>query len=179
MFKAVGLLSVAGLSAGLISGCSSMPAPVGAARTPAVVSSDHYTGTWLEIGRRPMAITNGCVAGFTTYAPGRTAGEVSVVDGCHQGTPNGKLKTIAAKGELLDVGTTHAKLRVHYPFFITFDYWVLYEAPDHSWFISADPAMRNLWIYARQKPTDDLKTVMVTKASALGYDTTQLEFPAQ
>lgn len=161
----------------LIAGCSTLP--TGAARSTVQVGMDHYTGTWLEIGRRPMWMTNGCVAGYTTYAPGSAAGTVTVEDGCHDKTPTGKLKTVHGRGTLLDAGTTNARLRVRYPFFITFNYWVLYEAPDHSWFISASPNMKNLWIYARQVPTDAQKTEMVAKAQALGYDTSLLEFPPQ
>ena len=144
----------------------------------AAVPMDHYSGTWLEIARRPMMLTNGCVAGFTTYRPGDASGVILVEDGCHKQTPNGQTKTIRGKAEILDAGATNAKLRVHYPFFITWEYWVLYEAPDHSWFISADPTMKNLWIYARKVPTQDERAAMVAKAQALGYDTGKLEFPA-
>ena len=51
--------------------------------TPKVVKVErgHYSGTWLEIGRTPMFLTNGCVAGYSTYlqanrqmrSPSRTA----------------------------------------------------------------------------------------------------------
>ena len=163
----------------LLAGCASVPDSVGAAQNPATVQMTHYGGTWLEIGRRPMAITNTCVAGYTTYRRAEKVGEIAVEDGCHMNNPGGKLKTIKGRGELLDAGTTNARLRVHYPFFITFDYWVLYEAPDHTWFISSDPSMTNLWIYARENPTENARLVMIEKAKALGYDTNLLEFPAQ
>jgi apolipoprotein D and lipocalin family protein len=148
---------------------------------PAVVRVDnsHYRGTWLEIGRRPMWLTDGCVAGYTTYRPGSRAGQILVEDGCREGTPTGKLKTVKGKGELLDVETTRAKLRVRYPFLITFNYWVLYEAPGRDWFISADPEMKNLWIYSRHVPSKHKLSVMVKKAKSLGYDVRKLEFPAQ
>ena len=144
----------------------------------ATVPLGHYEGTWLEIARRPMALTNGCVAGYTRYSPGKTAGEFAVEDGCHKTTPDGEVKTIRGRGELLDAGGANARLRVHYPFFITWEYRVLYEAPDHSWFISADPKMKNLWIYARAVPPAELRAVMVAKARDLGYDVSLLEFPA-
>ena len=160
-------------------GCASIPEPTGAARKPASVSMDHYSGTWLEIGRRPMMITNNCVAGYTTYTPGKSTGEIAVEDGCHQSTPAGHLKMILGRGILSDAGAGNARLQVRYPFFITFNYWVLYEAPDSSWFISADPGLKNLWIYARTVPSPAQRDIMVAKAEALGYDTRQLEFPAQ
>ena len=173
-------LFAAGIAiAASLSGCAGLPQPSGAARYPATIGPEHYSGTWLEIARRPVMITDNCVAGYTTYTPGKTAEEIGVEDGCHMATPAGKLKTIHGRGMLADAGTTNARLRVHYPFFITFDYWVLYEAPDHGWFISADPRMKNLWIYARNAPSAQARSAMVAKAAELGYDTTQLEFPAQ
>ncbi len=147
---------------------------------PAVASMplSHYDGTWLEIARRPMGLTNGCVAGYTRYSPGQTSGEFLIEDGCHKATPGGELKTIHGRGELLDAGGANARLRVHYPFFITWDFLVLYEAPDHKWFITADPKMKKLWIYARAVPATEERAVMVAKAATLGYDVSQLEFPA-
>ena len=155
--------------------------PAFARAEPAVVHVDksHYRGTWLEIGRRPMWVTDGCVAGYTTYRPGPRAGQIMVEDGCREGTPTGKLKTVKGKGELLDVETTRAKLRVRYPLLVTFNYWVLYEAPERDWFISADPEMTNLWIYSRRVPSKHKLSVMVKKAKSLGYDVRKLEFPAQ
>jgi apolipoprotein D and lipocalin family protein len=143
----------------------------------ASVNRHHYTGTWLEIARRPMFITDGCVAGFTTYKPGPKPDQIDVLDGCYEGTPNGKQKTVSGRGTLQDAGSTNARLTVRYPLFITFHYWVLYEAPNHSWFISADPDMKNLWIYTRKVPSKKQLAVMVKKASALGYDVSKLEFP--
>jgi len=51
----IGALTLAvALSAQSASAASPKPVPVG---------SDHYRGTWLEIGRMPMLLTDGCVAG--------------------------------------------------------------------------------------------------------------------
>lgn len=141
------------------------------------VAKSHYTGTWLEIGRTPMFITDGCVAGFTTYGPGNTPDEVAVVDGCYEGNPSGKLKSIKGKGSILDADTSRAKLRVRYPLLITFNYWVLYTSPDKSWFISSNPSMTKLWIYSRRVPSKTGLANMVRKAQDLGYDVSKLEFP--
>ena len=156
-----------------------VPMPVHAEPAVVHVSRNHYRGTWLEIGRRPMWLTDGCVAGYTTYRPGPRTDQIMVEDGCHEGTPTGKLKTIKGAGTLIDLRTTRAKLRVRYPYLITFNYWVLYEAPGHDWFISADPQMKNLWIYSRRVPTKRKLSIMIKKASSLGYDVRKLEIPAQ
>ncbi len=55
-------------------------------------------------------------------------------------------RTIEGIGTITDAKTTMAKMRVRYPLFITFNYWVLYNSPDKTWFISATPDMENLWI---------------------------------
>lgn len=146
---------------------------------PTVAQTDmsHYRGKWLEIGRTPMRLTDGCVAGYSIYKQGASPDQILVEDGCREGSPTGELKTIEGIGTLMDGKTTKAKMRVRYPLFFTFNYWVLYNAPDRSWFISATPDMEHLWIYARSVPSKAKLAVMVKKARSLGYDTTKLEFP--
>jgi apolipoprotein D and lipocalin family protein len=146
---------------------------------PAVVpvNRQHYTGKWLEIGRRPMMITDGCVAGYTIYRPGPTPEEVAVEDGCTEETPRGKLKTVTGKGTIINPGEGNGKLRVRYPFLITFDYWVLYKSPDAQWFVSSDPRLYNLWIYSRTIPSKKELLRMIVKVRELGYDVKLLEFP--
>jgi apolipoprotein D and lipocalin family protein len=173
-FKAKGRRFVAALIAALM-----MTAPTVTLAEPAVVrvTPDHYSGTWLEIGRRPMWLTDGCVAGYTTYSPGPVPELVMVEDGCRMGSPEGELKTVRGIGTIKDLDSDRAKLRVRYKFLITMNYWVLYKAPDKSWFISADPGMKDLWIYARKAPSRKQLARMTAKAAELGYDVRKLEFP--
>lgn len=165
-------------SLALLAACATTP-PGPGAPTPAkaVNAAQHYSGTWLEIGRRPMKLTDGCVAGFTTYTPG-DPGEVAVLDGCHKGAPGGKLKTIRGKGLIVDPGL-NAKLRVRYLGVIIRDYWVLDQGTEEGgWFISVDPTMRDLYIYARRVPSAQHRAMLTARAAALGYDVSKLEFPA-
>lgn len=134
-----------------------------------------YSGQWLEIGRLPMKLTDGCVAGATAYSKA-DKGRIAVRDTCRDKTPAGKEKAIAGKGKILDPGT-NAKLKVSYPFFITWEYWVLDHADDYSWFISADPKFEKLWIYTRKAPTKAELDGLIARARALGYDTSKLEYP--
>jgi apolipoprotein D and lipocalin family protein len=141
-----------------------------------------YSGVWREIGRTPMKITDGCVAGTTTYTP-RPNGDIAVVDDCRIGSPAGRRKAIAGTGRILDPGT-NATLRVRYRVFgvlpLTWDYQVLDHADDYSWFIAADPGLTRLFIFARDAPmAPDLRERLTRRAQALGYDTRRLEFPAQ
>jgi len=175
---------VAALSAALLSGCMSMAGGVGKAPEPRkrIDAARFYTGLWHEIGRRPMSITDGCVAGATEYKPG-AGGAVEVLDSCRMGTPEGELKTIGGPGRILDPGV-NAKLRVDYRLYgfipVTRDYWVLDRAEDYSWFISADPDFRDLYIFTRSpRIGEPQRRGLVERARALGYDVTKLEFPEQ
>ncbi|PTS91230.1 MULTISPECIES: lipocalin family protein [unclassified Caulobacter] len=136
-----------------------------------------YSGRWLEIARTPMFITDGCVAGATNYEfNGKD--RVSVRDTCEVGAPGGKEKVIEGRGELLDPGTL-AKLRVRYPFLITWDYWILDRDDDYQWFIAGDPKLKRIFIFTREVPSAELKTSLTRKVEALGYDMSRIEFPAQ
>ena len=171
--------AVLALSLGL-SACVTAPSAdqVRAPQPAKAVDLDRfYSGRWLEIARLPMSLTDGCVAGATNYVvinPTR----VDVRDTCQVDTPQGREKSIGARGEILDPGT-NAKLRARYVGgLITWDYWVLDHADDYSWFISADPTFNKLWIYTREVPNADQRQRLVARARALGYDVSRLEFPA-
>ncbi len=176
------IAALVGLSAGaLLSACVTAPS-ADQVRAPQPLKSidaeRFYSGRWLEIGRLPMRITDGCVAGASIYTlvePTR----VDVRDTCQVGTPDGKERAIGGRGEILDPGT-NAKLRVKYlAGFVTWDYWVLDRADDYSWFISADPTFDRLFIYTREQPSMAERDQLVERARALGYDVSRLEFPAQ
>lgn len=156
-------------------------APAGAATAPEplkpVDPNQLYQGKWLEIARRPMLITDGCVAGSTTYAR-RADGKVDVLDACRRGGVTGKLAEIRGVGALTDPPTA-AKLHVKYNLFVQWDYWILDHADDYSWFISANPQFDKLWIYTRKAPTQAQLDSLIARARALGYDTSRLEYPAQ
>jgi apolipoprotein D and lipocalin family protein len=176
-------LSIAGavIALGLASAGSALAAQAPEPSKP-VDAARFYTGTWIEIGRHPMSLTNGCVAGATTYT--MTGGDkVDVHDTCHQDTPAGKEKSIGGPGTILDPGT-NAKLHVSYRLFgfvpVGRDFWVLDHADDYSWFISSDPSFENLWIYTRNPDiSPEMRKTLTERAQALGYDVTKLEFPAQ
>lgn len=141
-----------------------------------------YKGTWREIARRPMTITDGCVAGATEYGPDRSGG-IQVLDSCRTGSPRGELKTVGGPGTILDPGF-NAKLRVDYKLYgfvpVQREYWVLDRADDYSWFISADPTFRDLYIFTRDPEIGSgQRNQLVARAAALGYEVSKLEFPEQ
>ncbi len=107
---------------------------------------------------------------------GSSPGQVLVEDGCREGSPTGKLKTVEGIGTITDAKTTKAKMRVRYPLF-NLQLLGALQFADKTWFISATPDMENLWIYSRSVPSKAKLAVMVRKAKELGYDTSKLEFP--
>jgi apolipoprotein D and lipocalin family protein len=166
-------------SAGL-GACATAPSP-GQYRAPqpakAVDANRLYSGRWLEIGRLPMRLTDGCVAGTTSYTLIGPAA-LTLRDTCQDKTPAGKEKAIGARATILDPGT-NARFRARYfGGLITWEFWVLDHADDYSWFISADPTFDRLWIYTRTVPSQTQLAALVERVRALGYDPARLEFPA-
>ena len=136
-----------------------------------------YSGRWLEIGRLPMKLTNGCVAGTTSYTL-TGPDSLTLRDTCQDKTPAGKEKAIGARATILDPGT-NAKIQARYlGGLITWEFWILDHAEDYSWFISADPTFDRLWIYTRKIPSQAELAALTARVGALGYDPARLEFPA-
>ena len=171
------LTAVAGLSLGACA--TAVPADQVRAPQPVrpVDAERLYSGRWLEIGRLPMRLTDGCVAGSTTYTL-RSESRMVLRDTCQVGTPEGREKAIGAEATILDPGT-NTKFRARYlAGLITWEFWILDHAEDYSWFISADPRFEKLWIYTREVPSEAERAALVERARALGYDVNRLEFPA-
>jgi len=170
----------AATAAALLVGCVTAPAPSEhRAPEPArpVEISRLWSGRRHEVARLPDRLTDGCVAGASTYTPVSDT-RIDVRDTCQVGTPSGREKAIGGRGEILDPGT-NAKLRVRYlAGLVTWDYWILDRADDYSWFISADPTFERLFIYTREVPTEAQVHALADRARALGYDVSRLEFPA-
>lgn len=163
-------IALMGLATCYASAASKAPEPV-----RSVDPSRLFKGTWLEIARRPMWITDGCVAGTTSYAR-KTPRLVDVVDACHQGIPTGRLRSISGVGTLDP--KTQAKLHVRYGFFISRDYWIIDHDPNYQWFIEASPDFKDAWIFTRKVPSKKLLQKLVKRVEALGYDTNKFEYPA-
>ena len=175
-------LTAAALALALASGaCASMSGSQGAkAPEPAkpVEAATFYAGRWYEIGRTPMSLTDGCVAGYTDYL--RTGSGLVERDGCRDKTPDGKEKVIAGPLKILNPGQ-NTKVHVSYRLFgfvpVARDYWML----DHGdgWFIQATPDLKMVNLYTREAHPSAARIAELTaRTKALGYDVGKLEFPA-
>lgn len=169
------------LAALVLAGCSTSISSSASSGAPQplkrIDAARFYSGTWLEVARRPMFITDGCVAGTTSYG-GVKGSSIDVKDACRDGNPGGREKSIEGRGTIIDT-KSNAKLRVRYNAFATREYWILDRAADYSWFIEASPDFRDLYIFTRKAPSKRLLDQLVARAAALGYDTSKLEFPQQ
>ena len=93
-------------------GCATLAGDRAPAAVTRVDADRLYAGRWLEIARRPMLITNNCVAGATDYT--RNAdGTITQYDTCRVGSPAGEVRDITGEGRIQDPGV-NAELRVRY-----------------------------------------------------------------
>ncbi len=132
-----------------------------------IEAGSHYAGVWLEVGRTPMRLTNGCVAGTTRYAM-KDATHVDVLDDCRQGGVDGKRRAIRGQGVIEDPGVNR-RLKVAYAPFVTWRYDVLQRDPGGDWFIAADPTLKRVFLYTRRPASPDLLSDLAARARALGY----------
>jgi apolipoprotein D and lipocalin family protein len=142
-------------------------------------AASFYTGRWYEIGRTPMSLTDGCVAGYTDYQI--KDGGIYERDACRDKTPDGEEKVIGGPLKILDP-TQNTKVHVTYHVFLDLipihrDYWML----DHTdaWFLMATPDLKMVNLYTRDpRPTPALVQQMTKEIEDLGYSG-KLEFPTQ
>jgi apolipoprotein D and lipocalin family protein len=165
----------------VLSSVPAFAADVANAPEPAkpVNAETFYTGRWYEIGRTPMSLTDGCVAGYTDYQT--KDGGLYQRDACRDKTPDGEEKVIGGPLEILNPGQNN-KVHVTYHVFlglipINRDYWML----DHAdgWFLMATPDLKTVNLYTRDpRPAPALVDQMTKEIRDKGY-AGPLEFPAQ
>jgi apolipoprotein D and lipocalin family protein len=138
-----------------------------------------YAGRWYEIGRTPMSLTDGCVAGYTDYQTKDDG--IYERDACRDKTPDGEEKVIGGPLKIMNPGQ-NTKVHVAYHVFlglipINRDYWIL----DHTdgWFLMATPDLKTVNLYTRDpRPTPALLQQMTKEIKDVGY-VGELEFPTQ
>jgi apolipoprotein D and lipocalin family protein len=78
----------------------------------------------------------------------------------------------------------NTKIVVHYTVFgiipITRTYWLIDHGDDYSWFMFTNPAFTQVSIFTRAKQPGQARIAeLVARLQAFGYDTKQLEYPAE
>jgi apolipoprotein D and lipocalin family protein len=142
-----------------------------------------YIGVWHEVARTKNHDTDGCVAPearFTTNDNGVLIDRES----CRLGDPNtGKLKIVEGPVGFPDPHSA-AKFRTSHAVLglipVSREAWVLDHDESYTWFIAANPAFTDLSIFTRDpQAPQSLREELVTRAKALGFDVSRLEFPPQ
>ena len=142
------------------------------------VDLQRYAGRWYEIARTPNRFERGkaCDAPTADYQQD-AKGDVTVVQTCHENSANGPEKVYHATARIMDPGV-NAKLKLTFYVVLSKEYWVLDHAQDYKWAIVGDPTGKFLWLFSRQAALPPaLKDTLLTRAKALGYDVSRLEFP--
>lgn len=142
------------------------------------VDIDRYVGKWYEIARFDQKFQRGCTATTAEYS--KNGKELKVVNSCHLGSPDGKLKTGVARAWIVDKNT-NAKLKVQFflrrfrlPIFAG-NYWIIDLDENYQRAIIGDPSRKYLWFLSREKTMDEATYLeMVQTAENLGFDTSKL-----
>ncbi len=146
------------------------PAPV----KPVALSM--FSGRWYEIGRIAEGASRRCDFATTDFA-GKTAGAFSIIQTCHEGSPDGAPRAIKASARILP-NTGNTKIKVGFlGGLISQEYWILDHADDDdSWALMATPGGRFLLLLSRQsKMTVAAHQAAVSHIAALGYNVNHLQ----
>jgi apolipoprotein D and lipocalin family protein len=163
-----------------LAACASGPTTQAPEPAKPIDAARFYTGTWYEIGRTPVFLTDGCVAGTTKFYDD-AAGNLVERDACHKGDPEGPEKVFKGMVHIDNPGE-NTKITVHYKLYgflpVTQQYWMLDHAP--GWFIVSDPTEQHVDILAREpRPSDADVAFWKSRVVALGYDPAKMEFPTR
>ena len=176
------LVLVSGLALSVTACATLQRGPVGNPDVPQpsrTVDLNRYAGLWYEIGRYENGFERGC-EGVTARYSVRGDGLVGVVNTCRRDSVAGEERTVEGKARVVD-GSGNARLKVSFfgPFYVG-DYWVLDRADDYAWSIVGEPSGRYLWLLSRTaQPSVEVRERIMSRARALGYDTTRVRPVAQ
>ncbi len=136
-----------------------------------------YSGRWYEIARTPNGNQRNCQAPTSDWR--RSAnGELSVTQTCRRGSPTGRATTTRVGARITDTAT-NAKVTLSFLGGIRRqEYWMLDRADDSQWAIMGTPGGNFVWVLSRTPTLSPaLRTQVLERVTALGYDVSRLEFP--
>jgi apolipoprotein D and lipocalin family protein len=130
-------------------------------------------GKWYEIARLPNRFERDCHGVTAEYAL-RPDGNVSVLNTCHRGGPQGPVRTAKAVAYSLDPSQSRFAVSFFRPF--KAPYWVIDLDPEYRFAAVGHPALKYLWILSREPalPAQD-EAALLERLKALGYDVARLE----
>jgi len=138
------------------------------------VDLDRYLGRWYEIARYPNSFQDGCYGSKATYSF-RDDGDISVLNECLEGSPEGELRQAHGKAWVVDE-VTNAKLRVSFFWPFAGDYWIIELGDNYEYAVVGHPERKYLWILCREKKMDDnvYEGILDRLRTVHGYDTSRL-----
>ncbi len=139
---------------------------------PAVVSTvdlRRYMGTWYEIARLPNFFERKLKCISATYTL-RDDGRITVLNKGNYLSDPGKSTSSAGVAWVPDK-ISPAKLKVQFFWPFSGDYWIMDLDKDYRYVLVGDPALKYLWILARDKKMDESTyNMLLKKALDNGYD---------
>ena len=135
----------------------------------ATVDLKRYQGTWYEIARLPNFFERKLKCISATYTL-RDDGKITVLNrGNHLTDPQ---KTSSSEGVAwIPDKVSPAKLKVQFFWPFSGDYWIMDLDKEYKYVLVGDPALKYLWILAREKTMDDnTYRMLLQKAIDNGYD---------
>ena len=159
----------------LLTGCVGVPKGV---KPVQGFELNRYLGRWYEIARLDHSFERGMSHVTADYSM-RKDGGVRVLN---RGYSKKKKEFKSAEGKAYFVKTPdqgYLKVSFFGPFYGSYVVFEL-DQKDYQYAVISGPNKSYLWILARKPEIDPgLKDALITKAAALGFDTTKLIFPDQ
>ena len=159
----------------LFSGCVGVPKGV---KPVQGFELDRYLGRWYEIARLDHSFERGLSHVTADYSM-REGGGVRVLNRGYSGK---KREWKSAEGKAFFVNTPdqgYLKVSFFGPFYGSYVVFEL-DQRDYQYAVISGPKKSYLWFLARKPEIEaELKNRLISKAAALGFDTTKLVFPDQ
>lgn len=139
----------------------------------------HMKGRWYEIARTPNRFNADCQGSATDWTP-QADGDFRISAICHKGSLTGPAHVINGEVSILNPGR-NTKVRMKLlGGIVQRDYWIFDHAPDYAWLIMGSPKGDFISVEAtRPVLSAAVKAEVLTRARALGYDTSKLVYPLQ
>lgn len=143
---------------------------------PSVVANvdiNRYQGKWYEIARLPNPFERKLKCITATYTL-RDDGRISVLNQGNYISDPGKTSSADGVAWIPDKKSP-GKLKVRFFWPFSGDYWIMELDKDYRYVLVGDPALKYLWILARENSLDDnIYRMLLQKAKDNGYDVSSI-----